>query len=184
MVTENDVDTIKEGRLLKKGHFASTWTSRYFVLKQTELLYYQDENKMNKKGEYKLDYNSILLHEEDGKRHLFCMRLYADGSGGGELLLSAPDIRTYDEWFAAITSTIQSLRPSAHDKYMKLQNKQLDYNLRELDNNQAAYTYKNHFNHRYRNYLNDLRLDYFRYYVLSLNFVRDFVWTYMYVTAY
>jgi hypothetical protein len=63
-----------------------------------------------------------------------------------------------------------------HVKYHKLFHKKLDYDVEEIHHESPAWE---HFVHRLKNYRNDLRIDYLKAYILMLNFVRDFIWSYL-----
>lgn len=98
------------GNLFKKGFQRKTWLSRYFVLKDSEFKYYNDDSCKQLKGTYILSNNSSvqqLNQEIDG--YSLILLIKAENSTGEmhELYLSAPNENSRKNWIDTIIDTIQ-----------------------------------------------------------------------------
>ena len=102
--------TLKEGLLNKMGHsILSSWTSRFFVLTETSLTYYEDSSKNNKKGEYLLNSSCVIEYDKTlHKHHPHGLRLQAHGvnHGGEELIIAGASAELIAEWKDAINNVI------------------------------------------------------------------------------
>jgi predicted ester cyclase len=90
---------LKEGQLRKKGHFVRSWKSRWHVLFEDSLQYFETPTKTTKKGEILIDRTTSVQIIPEGE-FSFAIR-----TGERVLEMSASDVAERSAWIAAIRAT-------------------------------------------------------------------------------
>ena len=97
---------LKQGKLLKQGHFRKNWLERHFTLRRGVLQYFRQEGDATARGELKLAPPVTVELEPEG-----CSRpptdlaqsvLFAVNSACGFLLMAARDVASARSWAHAI----------------------------------------------------------------------------------
>jgi predicted ester cyclase len=88
---------LKEGLLLKKGHFIRSWKPRWHVLSENSLQYFETQTKEIKKGEVLIDRTTSVVAEGE-----FCFSIR---TGEQVLDITASNEAERSAWMAAIRAT-------------------------------------------------------------------------------
>eukprot|EP00735_Rhodelphis_limneticus_P004312 TRINITY_DN15885_c0_g1::TRINITY_DN15885_c0_g1_i1::g.22495::m.22495 TRINITY_DN15885_c0_g1::TRINITY_DN15885_c0_g1_i1::g.22495 ORF type:complete len:140 (-),score=-4.45,sp/Q54KA7/SECG_DICDI/31.25/5e-13,PH/PF00169.24/1.9e-22,PH_11/PF15413.1/6.9e-06,PH_8/PF15409.1/7.1e-05,PH_8/PF15409.1/5e+02,PH_3/PF14593.1/3.1e-05,PH_9/PF15410.1/12,PH_9/PF15410.1/0.67,PH_4/PF15404.1/1,PH_4/PF15404.1/82,Mig-14/PF07395.6/1.2,Mig-14/PF07395.6/1e+02 TRINITY_DN15885_c0_g1_i1:369-788(-) len=109
---ENNLRVIKEGYLLKEGHLKKIWKKRWFVLSNTELVYFENEDKKKLKGVVPLD-SCRVTPPKHSRKECYCFRLSSDKISGVGLygkypkyILAASSLEEMEAWITAINGGI------------------------------------------------------------------------------
>lgn len=100
---------MKRGWLKKRGHMVHNWKTRYCVLDQTQLSYYEKALEFppygeNLKGQVRLLGATVELLVEGDK-----YRLHLVGrQGEKDLLMEAPDEDSANDWYRSISDVIRT----------------------------------------------------------------------------
>ncbi|XP_069494824.1 pleckstrin-2 [Ambystoma mexicanum] len=111
MGEENEI--LKEGFLVKRGHFVLNWKSRWFVLQNDKLLYYKldggQKRESGLKGRILLDGCSIICPCLEYENRPLVIKLKTKTST--DYFFEACSREDRDAWAADITKAIQALNP-------------------------------------------------------------------------
>ena len=95
-----------EGWLEKKGSFIKNWKRRWFSLTPTELQYFTDDSKLDKKGSIDINASTCIL-TRDGSNHLFKFGIQT-GNRVLELSADTEDIRL--QWMDTLHTAVNTRR--------------------------------------------------------------------------
>ena len=101
-----------EGFVTKRGHLITNWKVRWFVLENGEIRYYKDRAGQVMKGRYILRPESILsFHSDMGlNKNIILIFTTSHPFRKKALYFSCDSPESKDQWFQALTSSVQALK--------------------------------------------------------------------------